>query len=148
MAHPFRLMIILVAAVMFVAGGVLMMAQPAFAQNTPVQAEPAKPRLQAQRPRVQAPAVQVRPALAEEGDEAAAGTDCFSGLLNSLRIGADGEIGEITLSSRSTNAMPRIRGCGARIADLPFLWDLYRDKDLIVEYCYRDGCLSAINLIY
>lgn len=31
-----------------------------------------------------------------------------------------------------------------RIADRPFLWDLYGEKDLVGECCYRDGCLTAV----
>lgn len=148
MAHSFRLLLAFIVTVLLVSGGSVMLAQPAYAQTSPVQTETLKPRLQAQQPRVQEPTAQVRPALAEEPEEVIADTDCFSGLVDSLRIGADGEIRELILSSRSNNAKPRIRGCGARIADIPFLWDLYLNKDLIAEYCYRDGCLNVVNLIY
>ncbi len=153
MAHPIRLLLALAATVLLVVGAALMVAETAIAetssgQTSAVQTEPAKPRLQPQKPRVQVPSADLRPAPAEQGDEAPAGTDCFSGLVDSLRIGADGEIRELVLSSRSNTAKPRIRGCGARIADLPFLWDVYREKEPLAEYCYRDGCLTVINLIY
>lgn len=148
MAHPIRLLLALAAAVLLVAGLALMLADTATAQTSAVQAEPAKPRLQPQKPRVQVPSVELRPAPAEQGDEAAAGTDCFSGLVDSLRLGADGEIREMVLSVPSNTRRPRVRGCGATMADLPLLWDLYREKEPLAEFCYRDGCLTAVNLIY
>lgn len=151
MSHSFRLLIAFISIVLPIPGGSLipgMPGQPAYAQTSPVEAEPQRPSVPAQRPRVQAPTAQVRPMLAEEGGEVVAGTDCFSGVVDSLRIGADGEIRELVLSSRSNTAKPRIRGCGVRIAEIPFLWDLYLNKDLIAEFCYRDGCLNAVNLIY
>jgi|GEM_PF-5754588 len=153
MAHPIRLLLALAAAVALIAGAALMVADTATAQTSSaqtraVQAEPAKPRLQPQKPRVQVPNVQIRPTPAEQGDEAAADSGCFSGLVQSLRVGADGEISEMVLFSRSNTMKPRFRGCGATMAELPFLWDLYREKDLLAEFCYRDGCLTAVNLIY
>ena len=110
---------------------------------------------QAQRPQLQQPQIQLKnpQVLAPQSDQqqnqgSGEASGCYTGLVKSLRIAPSGEITEITLSSPSNRSTPRFRGCGAKIGDLPFLWDLQQDQEPIAEFCWRDSCLSAINLLW
>jgi hypothetical protein len=125
-----RLLLVLVAFVALSSAGMLV-----------AQTQPVKPRVNTQ---IKPQEVPVRPATTTTGEQdSSSGQQSYYAGLTGMAIAADGEIRSLQLFYQNRDV--RIRGCGAKLADLPVLEWLYRDRQA-AEFVTNDGCLSSINL--